>query len=430
MTGTSGSDRRIFEFLDRQAGHGSPDYLDDILSRTARSRQRPAWTSIERWLPMDVSAHRSVIGRGTPSRAIAVFIVVVALLIATLVAVAVGTRRPLPAPFGLALDGALVASHDGDLFAVDPVTHAERAIIADPHDDFGLTFSRDGTKFMFLRIDSGGCEPNCGLILAVANADGSDVRQLSPAVDGLDWQDWSPDGRQIAFLSRINGDGLINVVNVDGSGLTTLDVGRPAHELSWLPPDGREIVFRGEQLHPTDPPSGIFAVRPDGTGLHEISTAPPIDKGDYQEVAVSPDGTLIATTRTVPDQGSQIHLMDLRTGADRVLPASLDAVAQQGAVFSPDGRHVVYLRWYAGATNTLVVAPTDGSGTGISIGPMRGFGNDGPYINNYVFTPDGKAVIANDDKDKVTRLLPIDGSAPSILSTGAFAFAAYQRVAP
>jgi WD40 repeat protein len=432
MTRNSGSDRQIFDFLARKAGHGSPDYLDDILSLTARSRQRPAWTSIERWLPLDISAHRSVIGRRTPVRSIAV-LVVVALLIAALVAVAAGTRRPTVQPFGLARDGALVSSHDGDIFAVDPVTHAERAIITDPHDDFGLTFSRDGTKFMFLRVASGGCEPNCALILAVANADGSDVRELSPAVDGLDWQDWSPDGRQIAFLSRVNGvngDGLINVVNVDGTGLKTLAVGRPAHEISWLPPDGREIVFRGEQLHDTDPLSGIFAVHPDGTDLRPISTTPALDKNDYQEVAVSPDGTQVATTRSVPDQGGRIQLIDLRTGHDRLLPAAPDAVAQQGAVFSPDGLEVVYLRWYADTTSTLVVAPTDGSGPGVSIGPRRGFGSDGPYINNYAFTPDGKAVIANDGQDKVTRLLPIDGSASSILSTGELAFAAYQRVAP
>ncbi len=31
---------------------GRPDYRDDLFRRTARTRQRPAWTFIERWLPM------------------------------------------------------------------------------------------------------------------------------------------------------------------------------------------------------------------------------------------------------------------------------------------------------------------------------------------------------------------------------------------
>ena len=412
-------------WLQEDAEHRVSDHLGEVLVRTAATRQRAWWSSPERWLPVQMTL------RLTPVPRAAWLLVVLALLVAFAATVlVVGSRPRLPAPFGLARDGALVSSHDGDLYAVDPATHAERAIITDPSYDFGLTFSRDGTKFMFLRVASGGCEPNCGLILAVANADGSDVRELSPAVDGLDWQDWSPDGRQIAFLSRVDGDGLINIVDVDGANLRTLDVGRPAHELSWLPPDGREIVFRGEQLHDSDPPPGIFAVRPDGTGLREISTEPALDKGDFQAVAVSPDGSLVASNRSVPDQGGQIHLTDLRTGVDRTLPASRDAVAQSGAVFSPDGLKVAYLRWYDGGMSQLVVAPTDGSGTGIAISPTRGYGNDGPYINNYAFTPDGKAVIANDDLDKVARLLPVDGSEGSTLSSGELAFAAYQRVAP
>ena len=51
-------------WLQQRAGTGAPDYLDDILGRTARTRQRPGWTSIERWPPMDISANRTVL----PSR--------------------------------------------------------------------------------------------------------------------------------------------------------------------------------------------------------------------------------------------------------------------------------------------------------------------------------------------------------------------------
>ncbi len=53
-----------------------------------------------------------------------------------------------------------------------------------------------------------------------------------------------------------------------------------------------------------------------------------------------------------------------------------------------------------------------------------------PSISNYTFTPDGKAIIANDDAEMVTRLLPIDGSPPSVLASGELSFAAYQRLAP
>ncbi len=133
-------------------------------------------------------------------------------------------------------------SHDGDIYSVDTVTHAARLLVGGAAFDFGPAFSRDGTRLMFLRGSANGPDDQ-GLALAVANADGSGVRQLTPAVQGLDWTDWSSDSKQIAFLSQHAGDGpkLINVANVDGSGVKTLDVGRSAHfaALGCRPSEGR-----------------------------------------------------------------------------------------------------------------------------------------------------------------------------------------------
>ena len=78
----------------------------------------------------------------------------------------------------------------------------------------------------------------------------------------------------------------------------------------------------------------------------------------------------------------------------------------------------------------MVVAPVDGTGLGIAIGPQARFGSEGPTINNYLWSPDGTAVIANYDVEKVARLLPIDGSPATVLAHGELALPAYQRLAP
>ena len=80
------------------AGSGAPDYLSDILGRTARTRQRPAWASIERWLPMDLATPRAATAR-IPWRTIGALALVALLLGALLVAYA-GSQRRVPAPFG------------------------------------------------------------------------------------------------------------------------------------------------------------------------------------------------------------------------------------------------------------------------------------------------------------------------------------------
>lgn len=61
------------------------------------------------------------------------------------------------------------------------------------------------------------------------------------ALDG--YASWSPDGRQIAFLSDRDGDQEIYVMNADGKGQTrlTYSVGEDAYP-SWSP-DGRYIAF-------------------------------------------------------------------------------------------------------------------------------------------------------------------------------------------
>jgi hypothetical protein len=99
-------------------------------------------------------------------------------------------------------------------------------------------------------------------------------------------------------------------------------------------------------------------------------------------------------------------------------------------VFSPDGGKIAYLRIGSNGLLQMVVAPVDGTGLGIAIGPQARFGSDGPTINNYLWSPDGTTVIANYDVEKVARLLPIDGSPATVLAHGELALPAYQRLAP
>jgi Tol biopolymer transport system component len=428
MTANDRFDRSMSSWLRDDATFRVPDHLDEVLRITSATPQRPAWSSLERWLPVDTTFRPRFFNLPQPGRLVLVAALVIALL--GLLVFAIGSRQQrLPPPFGPARNGILLSSGDGDIYAVDPVTAKSSVVIGGSDFDFGATFSRDGTKFMFLRGATGCGKHDCGLILMVANADGTAVRELTRGLQGLDWQDWSPDGTRIAILAQPSGsDGhVIKVVNVDGSGIRTLDVGRPAHEISWLPPDGAEIVFRGEQPSADDPPPGIFAVRPDDQRVRPLTTRPATDADDYQNVGVSADGS--AVTYSAGGDFFQVHILSLQTGEDRVLPHPARD-AQFGAAFSPDGRMIAYVRFYPDGFVQLVVAPTDGSGMGIAVGPRVRLAQGGESINNYTWSPDGTAILANYDADKTARLVPIDGSPPIELTQGELALPAYQRLAP
>ena len=171
MTARSDFNGVISDWLDEQVGRGAPDYLDDVLSRTTRTRQRPAWSSLERWLPVQTTLRLAPVPR------LAWLLVVVALIAALGVAVlAVGSRhRQLPPPFGLARNGAvLYGGSDGDIHKLDPATGATSTLVAGASGDSVPWLSPDGTRFLFLRdsvpnADTGGKAAT----IMVADDDGS-----------------------------------------------------------------------------------------------------------------------------------------------------------------------------------------------------------------------------------------------------------------
>jgi TolB protein len=100
------------------------------------------------------------------------------------------------------------------------------------------SWSPDGTKIVFRRMLG---EMNSEVF--VANADGSDQRNLTshPAFDG--WPAWSPDGRQIAFASNRRANYQIFVMNSDGSNVRLVaNTDGRATEPRWSP-DGSRIYF-------------------------------------------------------------------------------------------------------------------------------------------------------------------------------------------
>ena len=60
MTTSTDFDRHLTDWLEATGSPHLPDYVDELLDRTKGTRQRPAWASLERWLPMQVALPRPV----------------------------------------------------------------------------------------------------------------------------------------------------------------------------------------------------------------------------------------------------------------------------------------------------------------------------------------------------------------------------------
>jgi hypothetical protein len=112
-----------------------PDYIDDVLTTTAQRRQRPAWTSLERWLPMVDIARQPAIAPRLPLRAVGLGLLLIVLILAVVAAIVVGSRQNLPAPFGPAHNGLVAYSANGDIFVVDPDSGQPKAVVTGPEVD-------------------------------------------------------------------------------------------------------------------------------------------------------------------------------------------------------------------------------------------------------------------------------------------------------
>lgn len=129
------------------------------------------------------------------------------------------------------------AKNASDLYALDVRTRTLTRLMTGGVNTFPV-MSPDGKRIAFRRMLN---EMNSEVF--VANADGSDARNLTnhPAFDG--WPSWSPDGTRIAFASNRNAAYQIWVMNADGSAprLVANTEGR-ATSPQWSR-DGRKIYF-------------------------------------------------------------------------------------------------------------------------------------------------------------------------------------------
>ncbi len=200
-----------------------PAYRDDLLQQTARTRQRPAWSFLERWLPLVDITRQPVLASRVPWRAIGVGLALLAVLLALVATLVAGSRPSLPTPFGPARNGLVAYAGSDGIFTVDAVTGKSTAIVKGPGDT-DPRWSRDGTRLAFKRQVA----PGTGL-LYVVKADGSDPIQVTPQpLPDIESYTFSPDGKQILISASPAAFTRILIAATDGSGVRQVDLPRPA----------------------------------------------------------------------------------------------------------------------------------------------------------------------------------------------------------
>lgn len=277
------------------------------------------------------------------------------------------------------VNGDVLISYGGHVYLADPTGGREPAELAGPAgDDWGAQWSPDGSRLLVL---NGTIDGEVDLALYVVSPDGRSARQVTGTADVpiREVQDpaWSPDGTQVALRATRAGHAGIFVVSVDPPAVVAAFLGTDLGAPAWSPDGSRLVVRNGEgrlavvmpgspDLVPigtaatvSDPiwaPDGwimftefigaggsnfhgaIFRVRPDGTGLTQLTDPGPGRQDVHLDA--SRDGSLLGFTRQDQDGIASpaiccgTVLRSTEGGERLVAPGG-------GAVFSPDGRWMV-----------------------------------------------------------------------------------------
>ena len=385
-------DRVLADWLREGPESGPREGLERALAATRRVGQKPGWTLLERWLPMQLTMAR------TPSLRPILAVVMLALLVVALVATALfigSNRRPLPAPFGPARNGAIAFDQDGDLFIADELDASTRPLLGGPETDTWPRFSNQGDRIAFVRAGEGGFQ------LMSVRPDGSGIETLAEFPGEFNGYSWSPDGsRVLVNFTETGPDGFqLAVVSADGSGSQVLDVGYAADYASSRP-DGRHIVFRGQV---DDGTAGAFIADGDGTNVRQL----PIDAtglADFEGLSWSPDGkhlSFMSDGSLGGTSGWQINIADIDFDGSmtelhqlKLDPSSSD---ERLPSWSPNSSQLAFLQ-EKDFKRQVGIFNADGSGYRL-LGPEA----SSLRILDYAWSPDGRSLVITELPDQESR---------------------------
>ena len=244
----------------------------------------------------------------------------------------------------------------------------------------GPRVSRDGSRILFTSDRSGTSQ------LYSMKADGSDVRQLTRDPGGAYSPNWSPDGRQIVYVTPGSSSDQIVVLSTDGGSRRVVSDAKGNQTPSWFP-DGPKILFAAGEF----PNINIYTINANGKDRQNISPNP---RFDYDPVW-SPDGKMIAFVSAIRGLGPKVFVMNADgSGRHRI---TISVFAEERPDWSRDGQQIAFQAATRGSTPREAYIHVVDMRTGLDrqIGTHAGF----QFDETPSWFPDRKRLAIQSDGD-------------------------------
>jgi TolB protein len=245
-----------------------------------------------------------------------------------------------------------------------------RELIASGTGQIGqLASTPDGTRLAFNVSSSEGSD------IFVVGADGSNLLRRTDT----GWNSsptWSPDGRRVAFGSLRDGRWGVYVMDVDGD-WRDVDLIGPLLALDPRPawsPDGTTIAFVNRVLEPIDNGTGVYLVRPDGSGVVPLPPEETAFRASGGGLAWSPDGATLAVTGWAGWNGETDVFLVRIDGSSVVSLGQWDGwkAGAWDPAWSADGTTIAVTAYEVGAVPFIRFVTPDGRGSSVRIDGAQG----------------------------------------------------------
>ena len=244
-----------------------------------------------------------------------------------------------------------------------------------PGAKFHPRYSPDGRTLAFT-VDFDGSE---AFHLFVHDPSTGEQRDLTPDLNSSlqAYFSWSPDGKQIAYISDQSGQFNVYVIPVEGGNARlVLDAGYPAWKVRWSP-DGQWLAVTVE-AGGIDYGSYVVPAKGNGAVCQIADESGPIDAG---QTCWSPDSQRVAFTSDVHGYNN-IGIFELATR--RIVWVTNGEGEKQFPAWSPDGSCLAYVL-NRGTISWLVIQEPGGTAVMYQVEP-------GVHYQPR-FTPDGNQII-------------------------------------